>query len=155
MRVLGLASDLRERRRILREAVDVLEGAGDHLELAYALTDLSRTHYALGESSHARLMIRRAHRLARQCQAEPLSRVLGTSVADPSPVPDRDTSAAPELATRLSEAERRVAMLAAEGNTNREIARKLFITTSTVEQHLTRVYRKLKITRRSDLPAAL
>jgi DNA-binding NarL/FixJ family response regulator len=32
---------------------------------------------------------------------------------------------------------------------------KLYITVSTVEQHLTRVYRKLNITRRQDLPADL
>ncbi|MFD0428400.1 helix-turn-helix transcriptional regulator [Streptomyces zhihengii] len=55
----------------------------------------------------------------------------------------------------LSDAERRVASLAAQGCTNREIARKLFVTVSTVEQHLTRVYRKLRINSRSDLPASL
>ncbi|MEI5131209.1 helix-turn-helix transcriptional regulator [Streptomyces libani] len=55
----------------------------------------------------------------------------------------------------LSEAERRVAALAALGRTNREIGRKLHITVSTVEQHLTRVYRKLNIKRRADLPVGL
>lgn len=44
--------------------------------------------------------------------------------------------------TELTFSERRVAGLAAAGHTNRSIARKLSITTSTVEQHLTRVYRK-------------
>lgn len=53
----------------------------------------------------------------------------------------------------LSEAERRVAELAALGHTNREISQTLFITVSTVEQHLTRIYRKLGITRRTDLLA--
>ncbi|MGW3045748.1 helix-turn-helix domain-containing protein [Kitasatospora sp. NPDC001159] len=48
-----------------------------------------------------------------------------------------------------------MAALASLGCTNREIARKLFITVSTVEQHLTRVYRKLKVGRRADLPADL
>lgn len=55
----------------------------------------------------------------------------------------------------LSDAERRVASLAARGCTNREISRKLFVTVSTVEQHLTRVYRKLRINSRSDLPTSL
>jgi len=55
----------------------------------------------------------------------------------------------------LSDAERRVAALAAQGHTNQQIARQLFITVSTVEQHLTRVYRKLGINRRSDLPFSL
>jgi DNA-binding CsgD family transcriptional regulator len=55
---------------------------------------------------------------------------------------------------QLSDAELRVAALAAEGHSNREIANRLFITVSTVEQHLTRVYRKLKVRRRTDLPLA-
>lgn len=55
----------------------------------------------------------------------------------------------------LSEAERRVAELAARGDTNRQIARTLFVTVSTVEQHLTRVYRKLDVRRRTDLPEHL
>lgn len=60
-----------------------------------------------------------------------------------------------ERLEQLSEAERRVGALAAQGRTNREIASKLCITVSTVEQHLTRVYRKLSVKRRKDLPAGL
>ncbi|TDD09004.1 LuxR family transcriptional regulator, partial [Saccharopolyspora terrae] len=55
----------------------------------------------------------------------------------------------------LSEAERKVAELAARGQTNREIGRRLYITVSTVEQHLTRVYRKLNVRKRTELPAEL
>ncbi|MFE9660149.1 AAA family ATPase [Streptomyces sp. NPDC005955] len=55
----------------------------------------------------------------------------------------------------LTEAERRVAALAASGCTNREIAGRLFITMSTVEQHLTKIYRKLRVRGRNDLPSAL
>jgi DNA-binding CsgD family transcriptional regulator len=32
------------------------------------------------------------------------------------------------------------------------VARHLYITNSTVEQHMTRVYRKLNVARRRDLP---
>jgi len=51
----------------------------------------------------------------------------------------------------LTPAERRVAELAARGHANRVIAGHLYITTGTVEQHLTRIYRKLSITHRSEL----
>ncbi|MFB6714025.1 AAA family ATPase [Streptomyces sp. NPDC056237] len=51
----------------------------------------------------------------------------------------------------LTEAERRVAVLAADGCTNRAIAARLYVTTSTVEQHLTRIYRKLCVKSRLDL----
>ncbi|MEV3994012.1 LuxR family transcriptional regulator [Streptomyces sp. NPDC049837] len=53
----------------------------------------------------------------------------------------------------LTAAERRVAALAAEGCTNRAIAARLYVTTSTVEQHLTRIYRKLRVKSRTDLAA--
>jgi hypothetical protein len=49
----------------------------------------------------------------------------------------------------------RVARLAAAGRTNREIAQALFITTKTASAHLSRVYRKLDITRRDQLAQAL
>lgn len=51
----------------------------------------------------------------------------------------------------LTRAERRVAVLAAGGCTNRSIAARLYITPSTVEQHLTSVYRKLGVKSRDDL----
>ncbi|GAB2825315.1 hypothetical protein GCM10022221_24230 [Actinocorallia aurea] len=52
----------------------------------------------------------------------------------------------------LSEAERRVVRLARAGRGNREIAELLFVTVSTVEQHLTHAYRKLGVRGRSGLP---
>ncbi|MBZ6200642.1 helix-turn-helix transcriptional regulator, partial [Streptomyces olivaceus] len=39
--------------------------------------------------------------------------------------------------------------------TNREIAGKLYLTTSTVEQHLTRIYRKLGVSSRVQLQSRL
>ena len=54
----------------------------------------------------------------------------------------------------LTESERRVAELAARGRTNREIAAELFMGVSTVEAHLSRVYRKLGV-RRAGLAGRL
>ena len=56
---------------------------------------------------------------------------------------------------KLSDSEKRVAVLAACGYTNRDISSRLYITVSTVEQHLTRVYRKLRICGRQQLPVDL
>jgi DNA-binding CsgD family transcriptional regulator len=47
-----------------------------------------------------------------------------------------------------------VGALAAAGCSNRDIADRLSITVSTVEQHLTKIYRKLKVRGRVDLPAS-
>jgi DNA-binding CsgD family transcriptional regulator len=52
----------------------------------------------------------------------------------------------------LTASDRRVAVLAAEGQTNRDIAQVLFVTPKTVEVHLTNAYRKLGIRSRRELP---
>ncbi len=51
----------------------------------------------------------------------------------------------------LTEAERRVASLAADGLRNREIGAALYISVATVEAHLSRVYRKLGLRSRTEL----
>lgn len=150
LRVLASASELRHRPAILREAVELLQASGDQVELADALAELSKTQHALGDYTDARIIGRRAQELASQCM---LTSAPARRPADADPVigPLADDPAIFEL----SDAERRVASLAAQGCTNRQIARKLFVTVSTVEQHLTRAYRKLQINSRSDLPASL
>jgi DNA-binding CsgD family transcriptional regulator len=55
----------------------------------------------------------------------------------------------------LTASERRVAQMATEGLTNRQIAQALFVTTKTIEMHLGRVYLKLGIRRRHELAGAL
>lgn len=55
----------------------------------------------------------------------------------------------------LSAAELRVARMAAEGMSNAEIAQQLWIVPKTVEWHFGRVYGKLGVRSRAELPAAL
>jgi DNA-binding CsgD family transcriptional regulator len=55
----------------------------------------------------------------------------------------------------LTASERRIAELASQGLTNREIAQTLFVTTRTVEGHLTSIFRKLQLDSRNELHAAL
>jgi DNA-binding CsgD family transcriptional regulator/DNA polymerase III delta prime subunit len=55
----------------------------------------------------------------------------------------------------LTEMEERVARLAADGRSNKEIAAELFVSVHTVSAHLSRVYRKLGISSRSKLASRL
>ncbi|MFD0267984.1 LuxR C-terminal-related transcriptional regulator [Streptomyces sp. NPDC127106] len=161
LRVLAGARPLAERPALLDRAVALLQDEGDSHELARALTDLGTAHERLGDAAQGKTCTRRAWRIAEACGARGLSNRLQSdpppqgAPAEPDPSaatsPVRPRSAA---ASGLTDAERRVAALAAHGYTNREIGAKLFITVSTVEQHLTRVYRKINITRRQDLPVS-
>jgi DNA-binding CsgD family transcriptional regulator len=137
--------------------VDILQSCGDQLELAQALADLGRVQSGLGEPLRARMTVRRAWQMAKECRAETLSRALLPILRAPDTRTEQpvESAEADNDALALSDAERRVAALVVQGYTNREIARKLFITVSTVEQHLTRTYRKLNVNRRTDLSARL
>jgi DNA-binding CsgD family transcriptional regulator len=55
----------------------------------------------------------------------------------------------------LTSREREVALMAADGLATKEIATRLFVSKRTVDTHLDRIYRKLGITSRDDLPVAL
>ncbi|MET7467475.1 AAA family ATPase [Micromonospora sp. NPDC005686] len=140
-----------ERPALLLRAANNLDRCGDSLNLAYTIADLHHAHESLGDVTHARRDAERARALADRCGAVLL--------------PDRQATAddagteiigdGTHPVHQLSSAELRVAELAARGSTNHQIARKLFITVSTVEQHLTRTYRKLGIRRRTQLSSFL
>jgi DNA-binding NarL/FixJ family response regulator len=57
----------------------------------------------------------------------------------------------PTAAERLTPQELQIALVVAEGLTNRDVAARLFLSPKTVEFHLTRIYRKLEIHSRAEL----
>ncbi|WP_198284289.1 helix-turn-helix transcriptional regulator [Saccharomonospora xinjiangensis] len=150
LRILAATCEPRQRLALLREAVDCLQRCGDRLELARALAELSKAHHQLGEFGRASTIAGRAAEEAKTCHADELVRHLATQ-----PTAELDHQVSVQGLALLSEAERRVAALAAMGHTNREIGRRLRITISTVEQHLTRIYRKLRVDSRAGLPIEL
>jgi DNA-binding CsgD family transcriptional regulator len=161
LRLRAATAELHQRPKLLTAAVDELRRCGDRIELARALGDLGRALRLTGEDSRASIVTRRAWQLAAESRAAPLCEQISPGQSGPTRQ-DEELPAAPQrtepVASRteqLSEAERRVAALAGYGYTNREISARLYITVSTVEQHLTRAYRKLNITRRQDLPMEL
>lgn len=163
LRVLAATSPSRERLPLLQESVEVLQACGARIQLARALHDLGRAHQAAGEVGKARMISRRAARLTRECGAQQQPAVqAAVNPEEPLVVPAPDADgwpSPPPTAARVTDvltlSERKVAALASLGFTNREISAKLFITVSTVEQHLTKVFRKLKVKSRTDLPVEL
>ncbi|MEV5885276.1 AAA family ATPase [Streptomyces sp. NPDC052020] len=157
LRVLAAAVGGQQAERFLAEAVDILHESGDRLEHARALAAMSRHQQAQGDNDRARMTARLASDMAWACGAYPLAEEslpgLGQHKVKAVP-PDLELPGGGAVAL-LSDSERRVAALAVRGLTNRQIARRLCVTVSTVEQHLTRVYRKLNVTRRADLPVSL
>ncbi|WP_225798195.1 helix-turn-helix transcriptional regulator [Streptomyces aculeolatus] len=153
LRLLGAATEPHKRLELLTSAVQKLQVTGDRLELARALRDLAETHRSLGETNRANVATRRAWKLAKECEAEPLCAWLlkehDESLGQQENEVQGDAGA---WTNKLSEAERKVAVLAASGYSNRDISMRLHVTVSTVEQHLTRVYRKLDIAGRQQLP---
>ncbi|MFJ3232147.1 AAA family ATPase [Streptomyces sp. NPDC086787] len=156
LRAKAALAEPAERPALLARAVDELRRSGDRLELARAMADLGEAFKEYGDPARGNMVNRRAWHLAKECGAQTLrERILPGRAGAAEPADGSRPAVHAELDAKLSESEKRVAMLAVHGHTNREIALKLYITVSTVEQHLTRVYRKLNITRRQDLPADL
>ncbi|OQO89678.1 hypothetical protein B1813_22520 [Saccharomonospora piscinae] len=152
LRMLAATGPADRRPELLTEALELLEHCGDRYEQAQVLAELSHGRHALGQTRRARMAFRRAWHLAETAGAAPLMQRLLNVEDRPAAV-----SAPLRVGTdaALTASEHRVASLAVLGCSNREIAGKLHITVSTVEQHLTRIYRKLKVKRRDDLPVEL
>jgi class 3 adenylate cyclase/DNA-binding CsgD family transcriptional regulator len=152
LRSVGLAADDDEAIEALREAVAVLDGVPARLEHARALVDLGIVLHRAGDRSEARSVLRRGQELAELAAATRLSdqarSALTSTGVRPLPV-------IPSGVESLTTSERRVAEMAREGLTNRQIAEALFVTPKTVEVHLSSVYRKLGITSRSQLDDGL
>jgi DNA-binding CsgD family transcriptional regulator len=137
---------------LLREAVEVADGSAARLEHAKALTALGLGLRRAGQLSDAREPLRRGLELASRCSAEPLAKLARAELYAVGGRPRREALTGPES---LTPSERRVADLAADGQSHRDIAQALYVTPRTVEFHLTGVYRKLGISTRAELAAAL
>jgi len=152
LRVAGLVEGGEDGLALLREAVEVLTDSPAKLEHAKARTELGAALRRANRRTQAREQLRQAVELATVCGAVPLAERAETELLATGARPRRVALSGVES---LTPSERRVAEMAAEGPTNREIAQALFVTQRTVEVHLTSIYRKLGIRSRAQLPAAL
>lgn len=160
LRLLAAAGPPQGRLPRLQEAIRILRACGDRLELGHALAEAEAARSAAERrTAPAEPPCPQAAPWTYVEDARDHSRLPWHEEPEPrGKLPAGPASASPEVPeslTALTEAERRVGALAAYGCTNREIAGRLFITVSTVEQHLTKIYKKLKVRSRADLPESL
>ena len=152
LRTRGMLTGGRPGLDDLREAAEVLASCGAELEHARALVELGAALRRSNQRTAAREPLREGLDLAYRCGAGRLAQRATDEL--------RATGARPRRASltgleALTPSERRVAELAAGGMSNPEIAQAVFVTLNTVEGHLRRVYQKLSVGSRTQLPAAL
>ncbi|MDI6910712.1 LuxR family transcriptional regulator [Nocardioides sp.] len=154
LRTVATVDARSDRTALLREAQDVLIGVPAARLAAQIDTDLAGLLLLSGrpDADTALALLRGAEAYAGREELWPLqSRV--RRLLDRMGEPARPVRG--EALAALTAAERRVARLAADGLTNRQIADRLVVTVKAVEWHLSRVYRKLGIRSRTGLPASL
>jgi DNA-binding CsgD family transcriptional regulator len=151
LRLIAATLDPINRIPVLQQAAAIARRTHRRFELAVILSDLTFVHERLGDRKRWRSLRQSACQLAMECGSGVLLRQLRYEFAIGEPTAATRPCSSGEDTGRLTQAERRVARMAAQGSTNREIAQTLGITTSTVEQHLTRTFKKLSITRRTEL----
>ena len=152
LRVVGLATGGDGGEELLREAVAVAATGESPLEEARALATLGAALRRAGRPKEARGPLRGALDRAVRSGASALARHAQEELVASGAQPRRLHSTGAEA---LTHAERRVAMMAVEGRTNRTIAQALFVGEKTVETHLGHVYKKLGIVSRSQLADAI
>jgi DNA-binding CsgD family transcriptional regulator len=152
LRVHGLVVGGDHGLTLLEEAAAVLESSPAKLERARALADFGAALRRTGRRVDAREPLRIAVELAQTCGATPLAEAARSELVAAGAKPRRQALSGAES---LTPSELRVAAMAAEGMTNRDIAQNLFVTPKTVEVHLSSVYRKLDIGSRTQLASAL
>jgi DNA-binding CsgD family transcriptional regulator len=152
LRAAGLVEGGDRGLALLGEAVGILEHSPAPVELARALTDHGAALRRVGQRTTARAQLERGLDLAHHWGARRIASQARVELIAAGAKPRRDAITGRDA---LTASELRVARLAAAGRTNREIAQELFITTKTAEAHLSRTYRKLDVTRRTQLGEAL
>jgi DNA-binding CsgD family transcriptional regulator len=152
LRTLGLVEGGSSGEKLLHEAVEILAESQWRLEHAKALVELGAALRRGNRRSDSREFLRQGLELAHKLGASALEERAQTELAATGARPRRLMLSGLES---LTPSERRVAEMAAENMTNKDIAQALFVTPKTVEVHLSSVYRKLEISSRAQLPDAL
>jgi DNA-binding CsgD family transcriptional regulator len=133
---------------LYREAIERLEPTRVRLDLARARLLYGEWLRRQRRRLDARAELRAAHDLFSDFGMEAFA---GRARVELQATGERARKRAVETLDQLTPQESQISRLAAQGHTNREIATQLFISPSTVEYHLRKVFRKLEVKSRTQL----
>ncbi|MGW3445834.1 helix-turn-helix transcriptional regulator [Streptomyces sp. NPDC001076] len=145
----ALTADGDEAEKLYRESVELLGQGPLALERARARLLFGEWLRRRKRRSDARKQLRAAYESFDAFGAVPYAERARTELLATGETARRRTE---ETRFDLTPRERQVASMAASGLTNGEIATRLFVTASTVEFHLNRVFGKLGIASRKQIP---
>lgn len=151
-RCRALMSDDDEAEQLYKESIAQLEKVPVAVELAWSRLLFGEWLRRRKRRADARVQLRAAYESFESWGAAPFAERARVELQATGETARRRT-----VATQfdLTAQERHVASLAASGLTNTEIATRLFVTTSTIEFHLSKVFRKLGITSRKQIEGKL
>jgi len=133
-----------------RQSVAAFEEMGHVFETARSQARLAAALHAAGEPTQARRLVTTARETARRLEAEPLLRELRTvSGSNDRRGREEHTGASVPLTAR----EQEILALVAQGRSNGEIGRQLFISTKTVSVHVSNILAKLGAAGRTEAAA--
>jgi len=157
----GLGIEVRSRALVSNgEAAEACyREAIDRLGRTQLRPELARAHLLYGEwlrregrRADARLQLRTAHEMLTAMGAEAFAERARRELLATGETVRRRT---PETLNELTAQEASIARLARDGRTNPEIGAQLFLSARTVEWHLRKVFTKLGVSSRRELPGAL
>jgi DNA-binding CsgD family transcriptional regulator len=148
LRALGTIRGPERGLEPLEAAVERLEGSQAALERARALVEFGAALRRSGRRRAAREPLRHGLDLAQRCGALALVARAKDEARIAGAKPRRIAVSGVDA---LTERERQVALLAARGMSNRQIADSLVVTVKTVEWHLRQSFRKLDVDSRAKL----
>ncbi len=157
----GLGIEARSRALVSegKAAEDCYREAIDRLGRTQLRPELARAHLLYGEwlrrenrRADARVQLRTAHEMLAAMGVEAFAERARRELSATGETVRKRTV---QTVTELTAQEASIARLAREGRTNPEIGAQLFLSARTVEWHLRKVFTKLGVSSRRDLPAAL
>jgi DNA-binding CsgD family transcriptional regulator len=149
--VLARADDTGRAGRLLDEARVLLRKAGLRYEEALAGERLGRWRCERGDGGGAALLEEALRAYGAMGADRDIARICRVMRQNGVPIPYPWRGGRPSHGGTLSSREREVALLAAAGKTNQQIADALFLSRRTVESHIANALRKLGLASRREL----